>query len=197
MHSPACWHRPLGCNPFAASAPDFDLKRVRGKHFDWDLVTCINEIRRFIYGSLKQEEIKNFLSNNTHVGKMRGFIGFCSLMDSVDQFRELDGWLLNVLQRALRERYRLIYERRRQKAANLGKSSARIMRKSVPSKKLILIGDWYDGPSKMTLELSLPSFVLAWRAARKKYKQYGLDDFEDPKYYSLASDFPTIASHYD
>lgn len=175
----------------------FDFRRVRGPHFDWDLVTCVNEIRKFIYGSLRQEDIQGFLAGKSKIGRMRGFIGFCPLMDSVDQFKELDGWMLDVLLRALRERYKIIYEMRRKRAKKKGASLSSLKIKKPPTKKSLLTGDWYDGPSKLALELGLPSFVYAWRAARKKYKQYGLEDFEDPRYYSLASDFPAITSMYE
>jgi hypothetical protein len=99
-----------------------DMTRVMGAHFDWDLVTCVNEIRKFIYGGLRHSEVVSFVEGNSKIGKMRGFIGFCPLMDRVEQFRELDGWLVNVLRRALSERYRLIDQlRNSQRVPVLGK----------------------------------------------------------------------------
>jgi len=47
----------------------------------------------------------------------------------------------------------------------------------------IISGDWYKFGKCISLETSAPSFVLAWRAARKAFPQYGLTDFEAPKYY--------------
>lgn len=179
------------------SLDKLDYTRARGPHFDWDLVTCVNEVRKFIYGSLKQAEIASFLQGTSRIGRLRGFIGFCPLMDSVEQFRELDGWLVSVMRRALAERYRLIFLKRKEKLHEKGNSSSKIKRKKVPSKKSLLSGEWYNGPSKLELELGLPSFAMAWRTARKKYKQYGLDDFENPKYYSLASGFPVFSEFYE
>lgn len=167
-----------------------DMDRVIGSHFDWDLVTCVNEIRKFIYGGLRHSEVVSFVEGARRIGKMRGFIGFCPLMDRITQFQELDGWLVNILRRALAERYRLIDQIRNSQAVPL-------LGKTVPSAKSMLDGSWYDGPSKLQLELRLPSFVYAWRAARKKYKQYGLDEFDDPRYYSLAVGFPAIGNHYE
>ena len=167
-----------------------DMSRVIGAHYDWDLVTCVNEIRKFIYGGLRQSDVSGFVNGKSKVGKMRGFIGFCPLMDRIQQFRELDGWLVNIVRRALAERYRLIDSLR----ASQGQGP---LAKKVPGAKSLVDGDWYGGPAQLELELGLPSFVLAWRAARKKYKQYGLDDFDDPKYYSLAVGFPSVLEHYD
>jgi hypothetical protein len=153
-------------------------------------VTCVNEIRKFIYGGISQSEIAGFLGGVGKLGRMRGFIGFCPLMDSIERFQELDGWLVNVMKRALSERYRLV-------DALLKDTGKSALAKGVPTQDSLISGDWYDGPSKLELELGMPSFVLAWRAARKKYKQYGLDDFESPRYYSHASDFPAVLDHYD
>jgi hypothetical protein len=86
----------------------FDFGRIIGKHFDWDLVTPVNEIRKFIYGGLAERELLGLLNGDSKLGKMRGFIAFCPLMDSVSQFQELDGWLVNILKRALAEGYRLV-----------------------------------------------------------------------------------------
>ena len=168
------------------SLKKFDKSRVVGSHFDWDLVTCVNEIRKFIYGGLREHEIRSFLDRNQRLGKFRGFIAFCPLISSVDQFAELDGWLVSVIKRALKERYRLVF-------AMKGKPVV----KEVPNFQSLLSGQWYDGPSKLELELGLPSFVLAWRASRKKYKQYGLDDFENPQYYSLVSETGGSNNLYD
>ena len=53
----------------------------------------------------------------------------------------------------------------------------------------IISGLWYTYDGNIDLETNAPSFVLAWRAARKSFKQYGLIDFEQPSYYS-ALKFP-------
>ena len=52
----------------------------------------------------------------------------------------------------------------------------------------LISGDWYKFQAGIQLETGAPSFVLAWRAARKAYRQYGLADFESPTYYSSLFD---------
>lgn len=152
------------------SRKQFDPKRVGAGFYDWDLVTCINEIRRYINGGLKERRIKTFLEKNERIFRFKGLMSFYPLVTSVDQFAELDGWLLSVLRRALHERSKVL-------KANFGITLATI------SAKELREGTWYKFPQGMTLETNAPSFVLAWRAARKSFKQYGLVDFDQPAYY--------------
>ena len=150
----------------------FSKWRIGSPFYDWDLVRCINEIRRYVYGRLYESQIEAFLEKNRRLPKMRGLMSFYPLVSSLEQLRALDGWLLNVLQRALREREKAL--------AHLGHTYKR------PSKAEILTGSWYKH-STIRNETSLPSFVRAWRAARKYYFRYGLKDIKPPSYYSLLS----------
>jgi len=35
----------------------FEPKLIGSKYYDWDLVKCINEIRKYIYGGLREQGI--------------------------------------------------------------------------------------------------------------------------------------------
>jgi len=150
----------------------FSNRRIGAPFHDWDLVRCVNEIRRYIYGELYESQIEAFLTNNRRLPKMRGLMSFYPLVSSLEQLKDLDGWLLSVLQRALRERERVL--------SGLGHSYTR------PSRAEILSGGWYK-ETIIKNETILPSFVRAWRAARKYYFRYGLKDIKPPSYYSLLS----------
>ncbi len=150
----------------------FSVSRIGVPFHDWDLVTCLNEIRRYVYGELFESHIDDFLTIERRLPKMRGLMSFYPLVSSLEQLRELDGWLLNVLQRALRERENVLHM--------LGHTYTR------PSKADLFSGDWYKEKTIMN-ETRLPSFVRAWRAARKYYFRYGLKGIEPPSYSSLLS----------
>lgn len=137
---------------------------------DWDMVTCINEIRSYIYGGLTEVQISAFLNTNTKLPHIRGLMGFLPLSMKGKQLSELDGWLLNVLRRAQRERVKV--------AAGFGHAIP------ILSKEQLLAGSWY-GFDLIPHDMRLPSFVRAWRASRKYYKRYGLAGIEPPSYYSL------------
>lgn len=147
----------------------FSAKRVGIDFYDWDLVTCLNEIRNYIYGGLQEHRLANFLYNGQRIGRLRGLMSFYPLVSNVQQFSALDGWLLSAVRRAHRERKRRL-------------NAISIPLRSLAPKELIS-GDWYNFDA-IAHETNMPSFVLAWRAARKAFRQYGLDDFEKPKYYS-------------
>lgn len=149
----------------------FDSKRIGDGFFDWDLVTCINEIRRYIYGGLRTEALIGFIDDNRKLGQLKGVMGFYPLVTNVDQFSKMDGWMINSIRRALNERYRLL-------ATNFELGNI-----STPTKAQIVEGSWY-GLESVKLDTKIPSFVLAWRASRKSFQKYGLTNLKNPSYYS-------------
>jgi RNA-directed DNA polymerase len=80
----------------------FSASRIGAAFYDWDLVTCINEIRRYINGGLTEKDLKDFLERNVRIRSFRGLMSFYPLVTSVDQFSRLDGWLISALRRALK-----------------------------------------------------------------------------------------------
>lgn len=149
----------------------FNHARIGVGFGDWDLITCIIEVRRYIYGGLAESQISGFLNDDAKPPFVRGLMGFFPLISSPDQPIELDGWLLNVFRRAQRERVRMLN-------ADFGVVTPRL------TKDQLLSGSWYDYP-QIRNDASLPSFVRAWRAARKYYRRYGLSGIQPPRYYSL------------
>lgn len=146
-----------------------DPARVGPGFLDWDLVTCINEIRRYIYGGLREAQLEAFLETNEKLPFVRGLIAFFPLTTRVDELKKLDGWLLNVVRRAQRERIGVL--------AGFGLTQATL------TKSQIIEGSWYNYPAVFN-DARLPSFVRGWRAARKFYLRYGLSGIQAPSYYS-------------
>lgn len=149
----------------------FNASRVGVGFYDWDLVTCINELRNYMYGGLKESQIKSFIEANIKISRFKGLMSFYPLVTSVDQFAMLDGWLLSILRRAIKKRSELLNSKFGLVLIPLAENE-------------ILTGAWYNFGGGIVLETKAPSFVSAWRAARKAFKQYGLADFEVPGYYS-------------
>ncbi len=126
---------------------------------DWDLLACITELRLMLYGNLNQRKIERYLTDRSRLKSMPGGISYYCLVERVDTFAELDGWLLWALMRGLKKRQELIQSIH----PGLGWVA--------PTKQELLSGDWlrahrgFDG--------RLPSFALAWRASRKAWYSYG------------------------
>jgi RNA-directed DNA polymerase len=148
--------------------------RLGAGFLDWDLITCLNEIRRYIYGGLKHADLTRFIDKDIKLKYVRGLLAFYPLVSHPRTLKELDGWLKNVMMRGIRERNKLI--------------SAQNLPTYTVKEDDLLSGDWHVSPIPGSPnETSLPSFVMGWRAARKFYKRYGLSEIEAPSYYSLMS----------
>lgn len=148
-----------------------------GPLYDWDLLGLISEIRGYMYGGLHEDEIRRFLENGNELRQMRGLMGFYALIEDKEKLRELDGWLVNHIRRAMRHRNRVL-------SRNYGISCI------TPSNRSLILGDWLE-PSAWDEkkgddipDARLPSFVRGWRAARKFYFTFGLERVEPPNYFA-------------
>lgn len=134
--------------------------RIGAGFQDWDLVTCINELRSFIYGGLSQNSVDRMLSGKSMSRNISGAVSYFALVTDSAVFRELDGWLVDALHRA--------YQARISAAKMLARRGI-----TPRSKQSLIAGTWYRFP-KIRQETRLPSFFTAWRAARKSWSQHGL-----------------------
>lgn len=154
----------------------FNPNRIGPGFYDWDLITCINEIRRYLYGGLSNDTLTNFLYHNIRLPKMRGLMSFYPLVTSCEQLKSLDGWLIQTLRRALNTRTKIL--------RNMGYTHYPL------SKSVIISGAWHIPPDpELVNESLLPSLVYAWRAARKYYIRYGLANINPPSYYDDKSSY--------
>lgn len=141
--------------------------------FDWDFLGLISEIRKYLYGGLDEGDISDFIKSGKKPKAMRGLMGFYCLVDSSEKLEQLDGWLINCLERAMKKRRLLL---------------AKYGAKGITPKSVDIIkGTWLNKSAWRGTsypELTAPSFVRGWRAARKYYFTYGLANVEPPKYFS-------------
>lgn len=150
--------------------------------YDWDLLGLIYEVRKSLYGGLTEAELAQFVQYGKRLPKMRGLMGFYCLIDDPVDLRALDGWLLSVVRRAMVARNLLL-------AKKYGCACPK------PSNSGLANGTWLDVSAWRGNELPetrMPSFVRGWRAARKHYFTFGLEQVQSPGYslYSEIGDFP-------
>lgn len=149
----------------------FSKHRVGPPFVDWDLVTCINALRRYLYGGLSGGDLDQFIHYNQRMKRIRGLMSFYPLITNCDQLVKLDGWLVNIISRAYRERRKILLSKYNYADIKI-------------SNKELIDGTWhYSSDPNIQNETKLPSFVYAWRATRKHYIQFGLGDVEVPRYY--------------
>ena len=138
----------------------FRRSRLGAGFRDWDLVTCLNELRAYVYGGRSQRTVDRYLLDQTKVRNFTGAVSYFCLVEDSAIFRKLDGWLVDSLRRAYAERTRLL-------SSLSGKAYA-----SLTSQEL-LNENWYTFPA-VSVETKLPSFFTAWRAARKSWERHGM-----------------------
>ncbi|MBF0562156.1 MAG: hypothetical protein HQL37_09070 [Alphaproteobacteria bacterium] len=149
----------------------FNRARVGAGFFDWDFVTCLNELRRMIYGDITEGEILTFLDGKAKLRRPEKMMRNLPMITDPAPLIALDGWLVSVLHRALKERERV-----------LAKNFA-IETYTAPSERSIITGDWFVFPEMQgEIEPRCPSFVRGWRAARKYYYAFGTRGLSPPAY---------------
>jgi len=159
----------FGFNPSRSSA---------AAGFDWDLLGFVYELRRSLYGGLREKKVTGFLNGTSDLERMRGLMGFYAVLDNSDMLKELDGWIVNITVRACKRRRAIL---KTQYGCHC----------PTPNSKELITGRWLNKASWRLkeedtddLEVQFPSLVRGWRAARKYYFTRGLENVQPPSYQS-------------
>lgn len=168
----------------------FNPKRANAAAaYDWDLLGFIYELRRSLYGGLTEKKVSGFLDGSSNLERMRGLMGFYALLEDKEKLRHLDGWMVNVTIRACRTRNKIL-------VSKYGSDCP------TPSSEELIKGTWFnlanwdDTQNDVdSLELTFPSLVRGWRAARKYYFTRGLEKVQPPSYQS-SEDFGSLFDFY-
>jgi RNA-directed DNA polymerase len=138
---------------------------------DWDLVTCINELRGRIYGNLSEKRLMECLTDRTTPLRFtKSATSFYPAVTNGEVFRSLDGWLVDTLYYALKKRAILVAK------AFPGYSFP-------PPKATLIDGTWYPAGIAVANETRLPSFYKSWLYTRRLVRVYGIQKFPNPEYY--------------
>jgi len=155
----------------------FNAKRVGilPPKFDWDLLGLISEIRRAVYGGNSEKNISECLYREVRIRRMHGIMAHYGLIEDMEPFKRLDGWMVNEIRRAMCKRDLLIRKCLSQK----NQCGLR------PSNAELLSGSWLDMDSWIKKEdadgevilpeVRMPSFVRACKASKIHIKNFGLD----------------------
>lgn len=152
----------------------FNLKRcsIAPHVFDWDLLGFIYELRLSLYGGLSEQNLEDFIHSKKKLPKMRGLMGFYCLIEDPEILKQIDGWILSQTRRAMVERNKILS----------GKYGSKC---PTPSNKELATGSWLDlgaWRGKRYPDPRVPSLVRGWRAARKHFFTYGLENVQPPRY---------------
>jgi RNA-directed DNA polymerase len=137
---------------------------------DQGFLVAIQEIRRYLYGNLTENHIKDYLRGLRRRINIKGIMSYYPLLDDANQLKSLDGWLLSTIYRCLKLRAQLLhshgYNRFNQFPFNLTRDE--LLRECrlqlIDNKKLIQI----------------PSFLRIYEAIKKKLTDEGIDQTMNP-----------------
>jgi len=138
---------------------------------DAGLLTAMMQIRRYLYGGITGQQLRNYLSGRTKRIYFKGILSFYPLVNDEEQLKSLDGWLIAVIFRSLKLRLKLLkkwkYDRSDMFPFNLRCSE---IPEQFKSKKI------YGKPL-----LEIPSFMLIQRALQKGLKHRGIESVMNPE----------------
>jgi hypothetical protein len=120
-----------------------------------------------IYGRLSEADLTVGLSRKDPKKPIRSHMSGFAMVDTPDQFRELDGWVVGLLERAHAMRAGLV--------SKLKVKPLKLTRKS------IIKGDWYQF-TDFVQETRLPSSFRAWLYIRMMYRSRGMRALPAPLY---------------
>jgi RNA-directed DNA polymerase len=125
------------------------------------LLSAMNEIRRFLYGNLTDDMIRNYLTGSSSHIFFKGVMSAYPLIDDEEQMRSLDGWLVTAIYKSLRKRAALLkkwgYDRS-------GMFPFNVRRRDVPITFRMLGGK----------KLRIPSFFAMYRTLKKGIAHIGM-----------------------
>ena len=81
----------------------FNSDRMLGP-IDRDYPVAIYQLRRYLYGGLSESMLRRYLVRQIPMLRFKGLMSFYPIVDDEDLLRELDGWMLSVMLRALKLR---------------------------------------------------------------------------------------------
>jgi hypothetical protein len=74
---------------------------------DLDYPVLIYQLRRYLYGGLSEAMLRRFLYRQTPNLRFKGLMSFYPIVDDEPLLRELDGWMLASVVRAIKRRGKL------------------------------------------------------------------------------------------
>ena len=138
---------------------------------DKHLLSAILEIRRYLYGNLTDQMIASYLNGSSNRIFFKGMMSFYPLINNEAQLKDLDGWLVTAIFKAIRIRSKLLRKWKYNRDANFPFNVPRneltneFKKKRIKGKKL----------------LQVPSFYSIYQALKKGVTDVGVESVMNPK----------------
>jgi len=147
---------------------------------DPDLLSCINEIRRYLYGDVSQQTLNNYLIGRSNKISFKGIMSFYPLVNDEIQLRSLDGWLKNAIYISVKKRGRLFSHKWKHDV--LSNFPYTITRYSILAD---FKGQVINGKTR---QLQIPSFYMIFQAIQRGLTEGGIGGVANPESLTYYSD---------
>lgn len=137
---------------------------------DRHLLSAILEIRRYLYGNLTDQMIANYLNGRSNRIFFKGVMSFYPLINNEAQLKELDGWLVTAIFKAIRLRSKLLKKWKYNRDGNFPFNvqhkdlADEFKKKRIKGKRL----------------LQIPSFYFIYQALKKGVADVGVEGVMNP-----------------
>ncbi|WP_424947871.1 reverse transcriptase domain-containing protein [Candidatus Spongiihabitans sp.] len=135
------------------------------------LLTAIMQIRRYMYGGLNGQQLRNYINGRTKRVYFKGIMSFYPLVNDQKQLRALDGWLVSVICRAIKLRHKLLKK--------WGYDCSHIFPFNIHCTDIPMSFKHNKVHGKSLLEI--PSFMLIQRALEKGLENRGIESVMNPE----------------
>ncbi len=143
---------------------------------DRDYLIMLAQLRRYLYGELSESQLRKYMARQTPLMRYHGLMSFYPIVNDEMLLKELDGWLLNSVYRALRLRAKLFL-----------KAGITILPPPHNLKKIDLLKLGYRPTPGRYVDLRFPSIARVARLIRRASRTYGASAIANPQshlYYS-------------
>lgn len=144
--------------------PTLRSMSIPSNNKDEGLLTAMMQIRRYLCGGLYKISLRRFAVSHGGQLRFKGAMSFYPLVTDVAQLRQLDGWLVATLARALKRRAALLAEH--------GYTRHRSFPFAVAQHDLVSEFEKFRIHGKPLLEV--PSFVLLQKAMQHGMREHGI-----------------------
>src|SRR6202007_3360074 len=128
---------------------------------DWEYVMMLGQVIRCLYGELSETQLRKYMARQTPLMRYHGLMSFYPIVNDTALLKDLDGWLLNSVYRALRCRARMFR-----------KAGIKILPPPHDLPKLDLLKLRYRPRPGVLLDLRFPSIARVARLIRRASKTY-------------------------
>lgn len=139
---------------------------------DFDFVTAIMQIRRYLYGNLNESMLKNYLNGSNKRLQFKGIMSFYPLLDDVEQLKQLDKWLVSTILNTLKKRDKLLVK--------WGHNRSNQFPFNVDGNQLLIECRIRRIKRKKGL-MEIPSFLRIYNAIKENVVTVGIEGTMNPK----------------